>query len=464
MRNLIFLLALGIAFAQPPGIEGDWHGTLNTGAVQVRLGLHITKTSTGEYTSTLDSIDQAQMGLPITRTSFSGRTLHFEFLAAHIEFDGTLAADGSRIDGTFTQGVQLPLTFTRGNATEPVKRTQKPQAPFPYDSVDVSYQNMAGGVTLAGTLTFPRGGGPLPAAILITGSGPQDRDETILGHKPFLVIADYLARRGIAVLRLDDRGVGKSTGNSRRATIDDMAADVLAGVGFLKSRKEIDARHIGVIGHSEGGLVGPLAASRSADIAFVVMLAGPGVTLEQILYKQGELIRRSAGAGDQADAQARAVQEMVIGILKSEPDEKAAGEKIRAGWKKMKSSRPEGERTQMDALDALIEQQGAAFNVPEMRSMLTYDPAVALRCLEVPVLALNGSRDLQVSPEQNLPAIVSALSAGGKSEFTVTELPGLNHLFQKCTECTVAEYGKIPETFSPVALRILGDWLVQHTR
>ncbi|MBZ5612090.1 MAG: alpha/beta fold hydrolase [Acidobacteriia bacterium] len=461
--SFVLLAAAVLAWAQPAGVEGTWQGTLDTGTAKLRLGLHVTKNA-GGYTSRLDSIDQGVMGVPVASTTFSGNTLHFELPASGVKFEGTLSADGQEIAGTFTQGAPLPLSFKRVEKVDTVSRPQNPKPPFPYESLDVSYENKTGGVKLAGTLTVPRGGGPFPAAIMITGSGPQDRDETIVEHKPFLVIADYLARRGIAVLRVDDRGVGRSTGNSYRATIGDMAGDVLAGVEFLKARKEIDGRHIGVIGHSEGGLIAPLAASRSDDVAFVVMLAGPGVTLEQVLYKQGELIRRAAGADDEAVALGRSVQEMMIGVLKSEPDEKAATEKIHAGWAKIKAGASEAERQQLDAADVTLNAQIRAFNAPEVRSMLSYDPAEALRKLKVPVLALNGSRDLQVPPQQNLPPIVAALSEGGDPDFAAVELPGLNHLFQKCNQCTVAEYASIQETFSPAALEVLGDWVVRHTR
>ncbi|MGH9559055.1 MAG: alpha/beta hydrolase family protein [Bryobacteraceae bacterium] len=228
---------------------------------------------------------------------------------------------------------------------------------------------------------------------------------------------------------------------------------------FLKSRKEIDATRIGAIGHSEGGIVGPLAASRSRDLAFVVLLAGPGVPLDQVLYKQAELITRSAGASDAAIARNRQIQELVIGALKSEEDPKASAAKIREGWDKMKASLPSAEREQMDAV---LNRQIQQFNTPEIRSTLRYDPAGTLRKLKIPVLAMNGSRDLQVSAQQNLPAIADALSAGDNPDFTVTELPGLNHLFQRCKQCTLAEYGSLEETFSPAALEILGNWISRH--
>jgi pimeloyl-ACP methyl ester carboxylesterase len=331
---------------------------------------------------------------------------------------------------------------------------QNPKPPFPYQAVEVSYQNTAGGVKLAGTLTLPHGAGRFPAAILITGSGPEDRDETIFGHKPFWVIADYLSRRGIAVLRVDDRGVGGSSGDAMKATIEDQAGDVLAGVAYLKSRPDIDARHIGVIGHSEGGIIASVAASRSASVSFVVMLAGTGVPGIQVLRLQEDMILRAAGADAATVAKNRAAADVIVEVIQSEPDNQAALTKIR--------SRLEGMQNPMQ--DAAIQAQIAMIRAPETQSLLAYDPAEALRKLKVPVLALNGSKDVQVPPKQNLPAISAALAAGGNKDFTVKELPGLNHLFQKCGQCTVAEYSTIEETFSPTALAVIGDWVAGHVR
>lgn len=441
------LLACAALCAQS-GVEGTWQGTLDVGAIKLRLGLHVTKNAQGELSSTLDSIDQNAMGIPVKVTTFRDNALHLDMPALHATYDGTLGAGGQEISGTFVQGVPLPLVFKRVEKLATLNRPQNPKPPYPYDAQDVAYETK-GGIKLAGTLTLPHGSGPFPAAIMITGSGPQDRDESLLGHKPFWVIADYLTRRGIAILRLDDRGVGGSTGNSTRETLDDMAGDVVTGVEYLKSRKEIDAKHIGVIGHSEGGIVGPAAAARSADIAFVIMLAGTGVPGTEVLKLQGEAIIRASGGSEQKVAEEHAMQDMIFRVLKSEQDDKAAVDKMMA----------EGRGVS----DPAIRAQFTSVTSPEMRSFIFYDPAEALRKLKVPVLALNGSRDLQVPPQQNLPAIAAALAAARNNDFTVSELPGLNHLFQKCKKCTVQEYAELEETFSPTALEIMGDWLVRHT-
>ncbi len=465
MRTAIrsqLLLVFAAALWGQPGIEGTWQGTLELGAASLRLGIHISRNPQGILTSTLDSIDQGAMGLPVKETTFTDRKVHLDMPDLHATYEGTLSGDGAEIAGTFTQGGPVPLTLKRVDKIATLNRPQNPKPPYPYDAVDATYENKTG-IKLAGTLTLPRGQGPFPAAVMITGSGPQDRDETLFQHKPFWVIADYLTRRGIAVLRVDDRGVGKSAGSSSAATLDDMALDALAGVAFLKSRKEIDPRHIGAIGHSEGGIVGPIAAAQSADVAFVVMLAGTGVDGAHVMYRQAELANRLAGAGDDAIAMNRKIQELIFDAMRSEPDNQAALAKMRAGWGKMKSDSSEADRQQMGAADAALEGQFRSMLSPEMRSFILYDPAAALGKVKVPVLALNGSRDFQVDPAQNLPAIKSALAAGGNRDFTATELPGLNHLFQKCNQCTASEYGTLEETFSPTALEVMGDWIVHHT-
>jgi uncharacterized protein len=451
-KRIVGLAALGGALWAQTGMEGTWQGSLEAGAVKLRVGLHVVKNDKGEWSSTFDSIDQGATGIPATVTTVSGATLHFEISGMHLTFEGKLSEDGQQISGTIAQGVGLPLVLKRVDKIATLNRPQTPKPPFPYDAVEVSYENKLG--KLAGTLTIPHGTGPFPAAILITGSGPENRDEEVFGHKPFLVIADYLSRRGIAVLRLDDRGVGGSAGSSPHETISEMATDVLSGVDFLKARPEINAKKIGVIGHSEGGIVGPIAASRSSDIAFVVMLAGPGVTGEQIMYLQAELMAKASGATDTAVAQNRRLQELLFNAARSDQDEKTVLETFRADWQKAHGSAP----------GATLESQLKSVLVPEIRSFAFYDPAESLRKLKVPVLALNGSRDLQVPPGQNLPAIKAALTAGGDKDFETIELPGLNHLFQTCQKCTPAEYGTLEETFSPKALEIMGDWLARHTR
>jgi pimeloyl-ACP methyl ester carboxylesterase len=293
-------------------------------------------------------------------------------------------------------------------------------------------------VTLAGTLTTPRGPGRFPAVVLISGSGAQDRDSTIAGHKPFLLLADTLARRGIAVLRLDDRGVGGSTGTVAAATSEDFAGDAVAAVAFLTTRASIDAARIGLLGHSEGGLVAPMAATRSKAVAFLVLLAGPGLTGEAIMVEQAALIARAMGATDGQIAANRSLQEQGFAIVKAEADPAVRRERLRA---------------------VIGDAQAAMASTPWFRFFLTYDPAMALRQVRIPTLALNGEKDLQVPAKMNLAAIDAALRAGGNTQFTTRVLPDLNHLFQTAKTGLPNEYAEIEETMAPVVLETIVDWI-----
>jgi len=350
----------------------------------------------------------------------------------------------------------------RTDKVEVQRRPQTPEKPYPYAEVPLQIENTAGKVTLAGTLTIPRGVGPFPGVVLISGSGPQDRDETILGHKPFLVLADDLTRRGIAVLRVDDRGVGGSSGKTMSSTSEDFTGDVLAEVDALKTRPEIDPRKIGLIGHSEGGLIAPMVASRSSDVAFIVLMAGPGLPGEQILRRQGELITRAMGGDDQALHRQQDLQRRMLDIVKAEPDPNRAAERLRAVFKESRAALTDDEKKQAGDTTAASEAQIQLAASPWLRFYITYDPRTALEKVRCAVLALNGEKDLQVAPRENLDAIAGALRAGGNTRFQVRELPSLNHLFQTCRTGSVTEYGTIEETLAPEVLKAIGDWVVEQ--
>ena len=310
----------------------------------------------------------------------------------------------------------------------------------------------------AGTLTLPKGDGPFPAVVMITGSGPQNRDEEILGHKPFLVIADYLTRRGIAVVRVDDRGVGGSTGDNNSSTSADFAEDALAGVEFLKGRKEIDAKRIGLIGHSEGGLVAPLAASQSRDVAFIVLLAGTGLPGDEILVEQNKLILKAAGASKEVIARQLKWLAIALPIVKQEPDSQVAQDRIAAELAKWKETVGTDEKKDVaEFVKALDKAAIAPLMTKWFRFFLSYDPRPALRKVQCPVLALNGEKDLQVPCKLNLDEIAKALTAGGNKDFTIKEFPNLNHLFQTCKTGGISEYAAIEETMAPVVLETMAD-------
>lgn len=342
-----------------------------------------------------------------------------------------------------------------------IRRPQEPEKPYPYNEEEVVYDNQNAGIKLAGTLTLPRSEGQFPAVILITGDGQQDRDEAVLGHRPFLVLADSLTRRGIAVLRVDDRGIGGSTGNFSLATSEDFAGDVLAGVEYLKGRNDIDQKQIGLIGHSEGGLIAPMAATRSHDVAFVVMMAGPGLTGEELRYLQVDQILKANGVSNETIVKNRVLMERTYSIVKLEKDDFAAEEKLRNIWDEELAKMNDTEKKLMgySSEDNLNLKQ---YLSPWYRFFLTYDPVPTLTKVRVPVLAIVGEKDMQVPPKENLKSIEDALKAGGNEHYTVKELPGLNHLFQTAQTGSLAEVGTIEETISPVALDVIGEWIVQE--
>ena len=450
------------ADADPAGFVGTWMGTLDVGAAQLRLRFVVTETE-GVLGATVFSVDQGNAQIPVAETTVSGDTISMSMPMIGASFRGTLSEEDEKITGTFTQtGQSFPLVLERAPDDEALpNRPQNPEEPYPYLAEDVAYANPEGGHTLAGTFTRPASGGPFPAVILISGSGPQDRDEALMGHS-LLELADHLTRRGIAVLRYDDRGVGKSTGNFGTATSQDFASDALAAVAYLTTRDDVDPDVIGLAGHSEGGIIAPMAAVASPDVSYIVLMAATGVNGERILYAQAALIARAAGAPEEAIAANREQQRAIFEVLRSEPDAGRAGEEItailRAG---LESVTAQGGTTDDAALQQAIAAQVQAVNNPWFRFFLTYEPAPMLERVTVPVLAINGERDLQVPHEENLREIEAALRRGGNTRYEMRALPGLNHLFQHAETGAPGEYRSIEETWSVDAMELIGDWILK---
>jgi fermentation-respiration switch protein FrsA (DUF1100 family) len=445
---------------------GAWQGTLTFQGMSLRIVFNLSAKPGGGITATMDSPDQGAKGIPVDSVLVEGAKVRFGVASAMGVYEGTIMAGADSVTGIWKQsGMTFPLTLKYvGKTAEGSKRPQDPVKPYPYEEEDVSYLNPEAGITLAGTLTEPKTGGPFPAALLITGSGPQDRDEMIVGHRPFLVLADYLTRRGIAVLRVDDRGIGKSTGNFSRATTRDFAGDVRAGVSYLLSRKEISGDRIGLIGHSEGGIIAPMVASESKDIAFIVLMAGTGLTGEEILLMQSALIRSATGASD-ADVRAvDSVSRRMYTIVRSGRDSAAIVSELRdLVLSTMEKSDTAGSASK-EQRDAMVNMSIGQLTSPWFKFFLKYDPRPALSKLKCPVLAINGEKDLQVPPKENLREIEAALRRGGNRDFLVKELPGLNHLFQTATKGTPDEYAKSEETISPIALKLIGDWIEERVK
>jgi len=434
LLTIAVLYASG-AFAQ----TGDWVATLPFGAVKLRLALHL------DGAPTLDSLDQDAFGLAITKLVRGDRVVSFETPRLRGRFAGVLSPDGSRIEGDWTQrSGALPITFRRGNF-----RPQEPRPPYPYDSEEVVIGS--GGMRLAGTLTLPRSPGPHPAMALITGSGPQDRDYAVSGHRPFLVWADYLTRRGFAVLRMDDRGVGGSGGKLLDSTDEDFARDALAEVDWLKRRKDIDPARIGLLGHSEGALVASIASSRSRDVAIAVLLAGPAISGERILFAQAQRIGRILGVPETIAKTHRAALEKLLGMAR-------AG----ASRRDMQIALSQ-DVARLSGVEAAVlkGQLGGQIDVAAsrwFRFLIDFNPRHTLETIGCPVLAIYGDLDVQVPPDLNAGEMQSALKHG-----RVEVLPGLNQMLQHAATGSPLEYTQIEETVAPEVLEMVARELAAYT-
>ncbi len=437
-------------------VEGLWQSALETHGLRLRLQLHVAHDTDGQLVGALDSLDQQVDGLPAIRMEFKEAAFRFEIPAVAGVFQGTLNPAKNKLIGTWSQtGAEEKIEFVRSDQPLELRRPQTPAKPYPYREEDVSFSNTAAGVTLAGTLTLPKGTGPFPVALLIAGSGPNDRDEALASHRPFLVLADHLTREGIAVLRYDKRGIGKSTGSTDKATTVDLAADAQAGIAYLKTRKEIDPAKIALIGHSEGAMIAPLIASRTKDVAWIVLLAAPATFGEETLLNQSALIGKAADLTDEQLEASLNFDQAAYDLVRTEKDPAALREKLNA------LVRETGLGAAMPP--TVMETQMRMMESPWFRFFLDYDPLPNLKTLQVPVLALYGQKDLQVPAKANLPVLKQALQDAGNKDVDVRELPDLNHLFQHAYSGTPIEYAAIEETFSPDAMQIISDWVLHHS-
>lgn len=455
-------------------LVGSWRGELRVGVAKLEVVLHVAKNEDG-YTATFDSVTQGARGIPVASVTLEGDLLTARLPRIGAEYVATfVAATGAgskQLDGTWSQGGRkLDLDLAPGKE-RPQRRPQHPTGDVPYAQEEVAFGHdpsedlaasfrVGGGapVTLSGTLTIPAGDGPHPAAVMITGSGPQDRDESLLGHKPFLVIADHLSRRGVAVLRFDDRGTAASTGDFAMATSADFAEDARAALRYLRTRDDIDHARVGLIGHSEGGAVAPMvAAGPDADMVhFAVLIAPPSVKLREVLARQSELIGLAEGGDAEAVARNVEISQRAIDAVVASPDDaaarKAALKKIAAEYRaKFPEEAPE-------TIDSAL----ARIDTPWMRWLLDYDPAPSLQKTECEVLAMFGGKDLQVDPAQNRPPLEAALADRTKPAKVVT-VRGVNHLFQHTETGRPSEYGELEETFAPEALQLMQEWIAAVT-
>lgn len=442
------------SFLCAQNMMGTWHGKLPLPNGALTIVFHINQTEQGNYVTTLDSPDQGVANIKTATTSFKDSTLIVEIPIINASFKGKLNTDNTII-GTFTQGLPLPLRLQKG---EPYHRPQEPRPPFPYQTEEVSVKNEQDGITLAGTLTLPQKGSQFPAVVLVTGSGPQNRDEEVKGHKPFLVIADYLSRNGIAVLRCDDRGVASSQGNFANATNEDFAKDTEAALNYLRNRKEIDTEKIGIIGHSCGGTVAFITAAKDPSVAFIVSLAGAGVRGDSMMLKQVELIYQSTGKPDSIWQKKKPIYRHQYSTILQQTDKTIEELQKELYADAIQLLSPE-ELQDLNVMRQLPAQLAAATS-PWYLHFMRYDPAVDLNKIKCPVLALNGDKDVQVDAAMNLNAIQEGIIKNGNKNVTVKIYPGLNHFFQTCRTCNHLEYGDLEETIKPEVLKDIAEWIL----
>ena len=447
MKTKLNIVTLLLLFAVPSfaQIEGYWKGKIDLGMQKLEMAFDISSTENG-YSATLDVPAQGAHNIPVDETVFRDNRLQLTMTAMGASYSGELK--DNLIEGEFSQrGMTFPLNLKRGEKETQQARPQDPQPPFDYRIEEVRFTNAKEGNTLTGTLTIPEGDGSFPAMVLVSGSGQQNRDEELMNHRPFWVIADYLTRNGIAVLRYDDRGVGGSEGEVLNATSMDFSYDAEAAFDYLRSRKEINAVQIGILGHSEGGIINFMVSARRPEVAFLVSLAGSAVDGIQLLKAQQAAILRASGMTEEAIQFSSNANAQMFDIIAASSDRIEADSLLRQlvkGW---------------GYSEELIEQTVGELASPWMYYFLKYDPTEAIVKTNCPALLLNGSKDLQVVASQNLPAYEKIISEYGKTNMTLHEMPDLNHLFQHCETGSPNEYFNIDETISPEVLEMIVEFV-----
>jgi hypothetical protein len=430
------------------------------------MELHFSKISAEKYFAFMKSPDQTDKEMPADLVTLNGDSIRIDFksIPGSGYYSGKILSD-TLIDGVWGQGGRtFPLPVFRIEKLTVVVRPQNPIKPYPYKEEEVTVVNKGAGVTLAGTFTYPDKGENFPVVVLITGSGPQNRDEELLGHKPFLVLSDYLTRNGIAVLRCDDRGTAKSTGNFATSTTKDFATDVLACIEYLKTRKEINPKEIGLIGHSEGGIIAPMVAAECKDVAFIVMMAGTGLTGEKILELQTRLISRAEGTPDAEIERIISLNKKCYKIAVEEKDSLIAVSKLNKLFDNFYNSLTAEEKKIMGGTADDLKLKTRQILSPWFKFFLSYNPKQSLAKLKIPVLAIDGEKDLQVPAKENLAVIENTLKKAGNKNYKIILFPGLNHLFQTAVTGSPTEYKNIEETISPAVLSAIRDWINKTTK
>lgn len=462
MKKLLALISL-ILFSFPgfsQTIEGEWNGYLEVqSGRKIVFIFHISKMDEVLKTE-LTIPSQGVKDLVAKSTTFENGNLVVDASNLGFKFSGKWNLPSGTIEGTFQEGVNtVPLQLTRETLNEiKLNRPQEPIKPYPYQEEEVKFINETDDITLAGTLTLPKSSNKKPpVVILISGSGPQDRNESFASHKPFLVLADYLTRNGIAVLRYDDRGFGESTGDFSAGTTADFATDVMSAIEFLKGRTDIDRNQIGLIGHSEGAIIAPLVANQSNDISFIVLLAGTGTAGKEVSLMQS-IENRNFPVED--ERQFETYVKEAIDIASSDKETSIVRDELTTFYQNSEflASLLPANVNKAEFIENLVSTR----TTPWIRYFYNYNPTEEIRKITIPALALYGSNDTQVPPKYHLLPVKDALAASESKKHQVVLLEGLNHLFQVSKTGLVSEYSQIEQTFSPEALEIIGDWILNE--
>lgn len=471
MKN-IFLIALFAMMHQVLSAQdkfiGIWLGKVNAG-VEARVIFTISIDATKKLKAVMELPDQGIKGIASSDLVVTDDSIYIHMKEFNGNYAGRLS-DDSTINGYWKQGFNTALQLKKVEKVPVIQRAQTPVGPFPYKTDDVIYTNKDKSIRYGATISIPKGKGPFPAVILITGSGQQNRDEELAGHKPFAVVADHLTRKGFIVLRADDRGMGETTGDVYNATSLDFSEDVTVGIEYLKTRKETDQRRIALIGHSEGGMIAQILASQRSDIAAIVLLAGPGKTGMDVLIEQNRATL--TGLGMQADYVSAYIE--LYTSLVTFAKKQSSTEEMKAGVSAIVENWLQKTPKNIALITTgimnetsktiFIDKFTASLSIPWMRYFLNYDPAEFITKISCPVFALNGSRDVQVIAKSNLAGIEESLKKSKTKVYNIREYEGLNHLFQKCKTCTVMEYTSLEETISVEVLEDIASWLGSKLR
>ncbi|WP_299109968.1 S9 family peptidase [uncultured Winogradskyella sp.] len=456
----ILLIILAITSALSQDITGDWSGKTKRGDKEITFVFNIEQENS-MYSTTMNVPTFRVSGIKPSVTTFTNGKLIIDGSNVGMNYEGVFNIEAQQFEGTYKEGgVELILNLKKGAVKmADSRRPQEPVKPYPYYEEDVLFKNIEAKITLAGTLTLPTKNGKFPVAILISGSGPQDRDESFMGHKPFLVLSDYLTKQGIGVLRFDDRGIGKSTGDFGNATTEDFSKDVLSAITYLKTRNDVDAKNIGLIGHSEGGIIAPLAANNSKDVAFMVLLASTGISGTELSVMQSKTLRQFPVKDEVAyEKNTR----KAIAIVTSNKSESEIKEELTNHYNAFFRPILTSLNVPEEKINLFIESQLKTSLKPWSRYFLQYNPADEIEKLQIPVLSLNGSKDTQVNAKVNQEGIKNALIKGENKDYKIVELENLNHFFQECETGKMDEYRKIEQTFSPTALKEISNWILKR--